>query len=685
MVVRTKDPDSIRIFRESHQPRLIASADPAHSRTREPSAMPAIKLIDRHGSRRGFTLFEVAISLALVAFGVVSVLMLFPMGIKAEQMSRLRLYAGVKAEEIIESFADSSNANPTTETEAPDTWEVPAGYRVNTPDLESRICTHRFGIMPVPASIAQRLDSDGDEIHQILSEGGQLYYSQASGTTGVEEVTQGAVAQGADQQQLVNPGDNQTQRLVFAVAGYAQSNNVAFLAWKDWPYYEPYPSPPGHGEKRINSVPSDSTALGCPFTYNGCRITLWEGVGTGGADNGAGTTDGEIGKVFAVGFKPYALGGSNDLPGATKYLQSALWYADRKGLPATVYAPGEPFAPKTMAAANLAAFRAIADADKWKWVQALRFLSHAATCMTRWKSLEDLGGQPSTSVGVDIASVTIDGGSPASPAVTLTHDKIVYYHELCLQTAMLYAASLPYDWGAPRPTQRGIMMDYPLIEWDLSPSAAFPMLTGTIGGTTEAASQWRPVAAHAIANIGRSYTFADTPIPASRWGDPANFTLCARFAAAERCRQLVFWAVDWLGYEDCETAPSAPVDASKYLFAAPQSGASMATRMGLCTWPDHHVYQYRNPEKVITFTDAGVPGLPTGSDVRSRRLLNNNGEGWDKGSGSDNISRFNGLWGADRNFDGRLDRGPIPRSVRMRAVPVARYNFYDPRLTLKVR
>ena len=94
-------------------------------KTREPP--PMIPATCRHRVQRGFTLFEVAISLVVVAFGVVSVLMLFPMGIKAEQMSRLRLYAGVKAEEIIESFADSSNANPTTETEAPDTWEVPAG------------------------------------------------------------------------------------------------------------------------------------------------------------------------------------------------------------------------------------------------------------------------------------------------------------------------------------------------------------------------------------------------------------------------------------------------------------------------------------------------------------------------------------------------------------------------------
>ena len=111
----------------------------------------------------------------------------------------------------------------------------------------------------------------------------------------------------------------------------------------------------------------------------------------------------------------------------------------------------------------------------------------------------------------------------------------------------------------------------------------------------------------------------------------------------------------------------------------------MGTRMNACTWPDHHVYQFRNPEKVITFTDSGVRNEPTGTDVSNRRILNRDGEGNDKGNGSDNINRFLGQWGADRNFNGKLDRGSVPRSVRMRATSVARFNYYDPRLTLKLR
>lgn len=658
---------------------MRARTSRAHPRPMHP---PTITLVCTR--RRGFTLFEVGLSLVLVSFSVVSVLVLFPLGIKSEQNARMQIYAAVKAEEIIDSFATSANANPTIEVEAPDAWDVPSSYRVFSPDLESRVVSHRYGIMPLPTDIARRLDSDDDEIARVLAEGGQVFYSQASGATGLEENVEGRVTK---------QPDALTQKLVFAVVGYAQSNNVAFLPWKAWPYYSPFPSPPGHGEKKqFRSVPGDAVAGAHKFTYLGCDIALWEGVGTGGADTGKGTTDPDIAKVFDTGlatprfgYHPYALGGSNDLAGATAYLQAALWYCARKGLSDLWYAPPEPFTVATRVSARMTDFRAIADDEKWKYVQALRFLSHAATCMTRHKTLAELGGQPSGPVGVVIPAAPVDPALP-SPGITLTHDKIVYYHELAMQMVMLYAASQPYDWGVPRPTQRALFTDYPLIEYDLFS----PRLSGVIAGTTETAQQWRPITARPVTTIGRSYSFPNReipndPYPAGRWGDPANFTLAKPFQAMERCRQLVFWAVDWTSYEDFESAPSAPVDASKYLFSAPLGWGDMGNRMNECTWPDHHVYQFRNPEKAIAFTDAGVRSEPSGTDVSTRRILNRNGEGTDKGASTDNISRFLGLWGADRNFNGKFDRGSVPRSVRLRAVPVARFNFYDPRLTLKLR
>ncbi|MBA3937946.1 MAG: hypothetical protein H0X38_10825 [Planctomycetes bacterium] len=657
-----------------------------------------------HGARTcaGFTLFEVAISLALALVGVVSVAMLMPAGIKAEQLARLRIYAGVKAEEIVEEFANTSNTSPSIDTEAPDAWDVPTGYRVMAPDLEARVSAPRFGIMPLPDVIARRLASDDGEIEGILAQGGKLYYAQAQETSGLTDSVQA--------QNATVPTDNQTQRLVFAVTGYAQNNNLAHLAWKDWPYYEPYPSPPGHGEKEGYGynwggaivAPDHEPADAVTFSYSGgsyaAAIHLWEGVGAGGPDAGSldghgGSIDADISKVFTIGYQPYGMGGAgaNSAAGAQTYLQAALWYCARRNVPAAVYAPAQGFTLATQLALAMGQFTSasiVPEGQKWSWVQAMRFLAHASTCMTRWHDLAALGGQPSLVGGFAVPAATISG-SPDSPAITLTHDLIVYWHELSLRMAMLYCASQPYDWGAPRPTQRALMNDYPLIECDLMA----PLLSGTISGAGVAAQQWRPIAAHLIANPGRSYSYPDTPIdPAgTRFGtNPTDFTLAMPFAAAERCRQLVFWAADWQSYEDAETAPSAAIDASKYLFSAPMDtgGApiSFDQRMSHCLWPDHHIFQFRNPEKIVTFTDPAVPGLPTGADVANKRILSADGEGQDKYDGSAASSaRFLGLYGADRNFNGRLDRGTIPASVRLRATLVSRYNFYDPRLTLKLR
>ena len=85
--------------------------------------------------RHGFTLFEVSISLALVSFGVVSVLMLLPAGIKAQQMARYQILASAKALELVESNAASHNRN-LVDCEAEKPWNVHINYKNQHPDLE---------------------------------------------------------------------------------------------------------------------------------------------------------------------------------------------------------------------------------------------------------------------------------------------------------------------------------------------------------------------------------------------------------------------------------------------------------------------------------------------------------------------------------------------------------------------
>ena len=55
------------------------------------------------------------------------------------------------------------------------------------------------------------------------------------------------------------------------------------------------------------------------------------------------------------------------------------------------------------------------------------------------------------------------------------------------------------------------------------------------------------------------------------------------------------------------------------------------------------------------------------------------------GSATRRGSLISGIFGADRNGNGRLDRGPVPRSVRLRAVMVARFNYYDMRVPCQIK
>ncbi len=652
--------------------------------------------------RSGFTLFEVAISMVIMTFAILSSVLLFPVGIKAQQMARLRLLAAAKAQEMVETFAAADNANHALDVEAPNPWDVPVGYRSLAWDLELRLSSHRYGIMPLPTATARRLDSDDDEIARVLDEGGQLYYAQPHATSQIiEKYLQPAPA-------------NETQKLVFAVVGCAQNDAVAYFPWKSWPYTATYPSPPSYGACQPEWIDGQSTA----WRYGGWFINrqpayCWET-----------TTDPDIEPVFtAYRAYTYDFQGNNADPTANAinlervvaYVQAALWYCARKGVDPTFYDPPDDGTSMRHEPLSGPPSSRCGSAQPWQEVQAMRFLAHAATCMTRWKSLDELGGQyPAiTGPGFAIAPLTI-WGAP-SPAVALTHDRILYYHESCLALAMRYAASYPYDWGAPRPIQRSIMMDYPLIEHDLFT----PPLTGTVfGAPGVAAAQWRPIPAAPIANLGRSFSFPNVAIPATIWGQPRHFTLTRPFAAAERSRELVFWSADWQAYEDFETTPSAAVDASKYALSgplkdldgawttqswsdgggpvdAPVDDAPFIHRMNAVDFRDEFMSAaFRNPEKTLLYT-VDPTGIPSGTDMRGSMVLNKDfyadggtiyADGYpDQGFTAGKKRVFSGRHGADRNFNYRLDRGPVPASTRLRAALIGRFVFYDPRLPMPLR
>lgn len=256
--------------------------------------------------RRGFTLFEVAISLVLVAFGVVSVLMMFPAGLKAQQLSRYQILATAKAVELIDVFASTTNANVMMDREGPNPWDTIGSYRAYAPDLETSVSTFRSGMYPLPPDLARRFDSDGDEIKQVLEQGGYLYYSQPLATLGFNPI--------GIRDKMPTP--NESQKLVCAVVGYAQQNALTTMPYKAWPYYTPYPSPPMHtsNSKHSDSKPTSPYTVFDNSSVRSDSMMLWED--TLDADSG------DMAVVFrAVVRSPNP--GSVDLPLTTAWVDSA--------------------------------------------------------------------------------------------------------------------------------------------------------------------------------------------------------------------------------------------------------------------------------------------------------------------------------------------------------------------------
>jgi hypothetical protein len=593
--------------------------------------------------RGGFTLFEVAISLALMAFGVVSILVLFPTGIKAQQMARFQIYASAKALEMVESYNAVHNSNPAIDFEAPNSWDVHVSYKSQAPDLESRLSSYRFGLMPLPTDIARRLDSDGDQIQRILAQGGYLYYSQPLASGGLSE---SGFASGGQ--------PNEAQKLIIGVIGYPQNNMLYTLPQKAWPYYTPYPSPPVHMEASSGSLYAGSSGVLYGSQFTGSQNTyLWEDINLSDPDIRPVFTAYMAHQNFVPPSPPTPTMPATYLayqPTAQTYANAAVAYCTAKGLPTSLYDGTTVLTDFVAGPVN----------QRYQQVIALRFVAHAASCL-------------------------LQAGGTAAGALTITPASVQVLHDNCMFLATRFQAMYPYDWGAPRPLQHAIMMDFPLIEYDL----AAPPLTGTIFGASGiTAEQWKPVAPQQILNMGRSISYPDVSgVPAPTldtiWGPTSHSTLTAPFNPSDRCRQIVFWAVDWQAYEDFETAPSAPVDASKYPKGAPYPGRDFTWAMNNPQFMDWHQFGYRNPEKVIVFTSPSV-GQPTGSGMATQGVQNFTSP-MDQGTGATQMDIFNGRYGADRNYNGKLDRGTVPQSVRMRAITVAKFNYYDLRVPAVIR
>jgi type II secretory pathway pseudopilin PulG len=809
----------------------------------------SMKLFDAsvpvRSARRGFTLFEVSISLALVAFGVVSVLMVLPTGIKAQQMARYQILASAMAMEMIDQFTSSPNANQMMDREGVNPWDTYSSYRASSPDLETRLSNSRSGLYPIPLDIARRIDSDGDEIAQILQRGGYLYYMHPLAALGFNEFATRANM----------PLPNESQRMVCAVVGYAQQNALTSNPWKDWPYYAAYPSPPMHGIYKFGSTDgvhaSAITTTPINFGYydnsaQGTNILLLEN--TLPADKGdmgilfrsiiknttalpltsAWVDDPNVAKLyhrcsgyFSYGESGWILDcdydirtkddgskvwsrwsqknpdgqkannidqgkendkqpeklGSNGTTGpnnpvykqmsgarnrvtmkelsresAIAYFALAYWYAEQKKTSANLKNGVILNYDRQLLTINELFVTGLLPEEKniALAVNAARFLAHAAMCLTAHLPLDATGLPDST------ANIPLNGNfevfdpadttAPPSKLIkrftigggVMNLKRALTYAENSLQLAMRYASTYPYDFGAPRPLNRAIMTDFPLLQYDpfgglvrgdtsfnlgqyytgnppTASALGLPPITGV-----SAPYQWRITGAQPITNIGRSFSYPKIDLKGKELNirseagtnGGSRFTLTQPFEGADRCRQLVFYAVDWQSYEDFETAPSAPVDASRFPKWAPFEGKSTVDsiiKADGSSFNDAYNYTLRNPEKTILFTEPSA-GAITGAELNiigldimwqsNPKPIPDRGKPTQPAEAIKAKTIFSGLYGADRNFNGsslyetgsnnyspkgKLDRGPVPKSVRMRASVIARFNFYDPRLPLVVR
>jgi len=684
--------------------------------------------------RHGFTLFEIIISLMLLVMGVLTTLSLMPSGIKSQQQARFAAYASAKVMDMMEMFNCQVPRDQQVDGEVTNPWETTVGSRVLTHDLEARLATSRAGLIPLPDTIAKRLDSAGDEIAQLLGAGGRIYYALPGVTMDYNSADEvklprppGSPPDAEDEfARRSNTSISEARRMLVGFVGYPQQNSIPVFPWKAWPYYHGYPAPP------LASSNYETRSAADPNADDDLNAELW------------------LSKKYTT-YRKYETGGYNQGPGGTAsslnpptkrdcldYAALAMWYAQLRGLPAS-------FCNGTATDADVESYCNNAD-----HVRVLSHLAHATTCLTKWFWLSGATGAPTSAGSATAAAAAVDPNpavtgfldlgfdipartvvvngviTRSTPQFRVDLDKIRNWHQRSLDMIMKHAASYPYSWGTPRPYNRSIMMDVPLLEWDLFPTAGSPLLTGTIdksGGVV--ANHYRALAPMAISfngvhvpdpvlansKLGAAIAASDQPlVPGAIFGDISHYTLARPFDPSERCRQVVFWMADWQSYEDFETAPSAPVDASKYPFLANRStfGQRMTDGNGLFN-PEYQT-SYFNPERNLVL-HSDVSGWATRADITSLRYWRSFGssfvpgaKSWDEGAypfecadgGTQTARRlvdadspapavFSGVFGADRNGNGILDRGPLPASVRQRAVTVARFVVYDPRLPLVLR
>ena len=638
--------------------------------------------------RAGLTLFEVAISMLLLAISMLVVLAAIPVGVRMQEQARQQVLASTLALNLVESFNSLPNADSNIHVQATNPWEVPLGNRISDHDLETRLLgMNTGGLLPMPLVIARRLESDNDEIQQILADGGTLYYPSPRPPTF-----------GRAEDATVGP-PNEMQRLVVGFAGYAQQNSIGHFPWRPWPIRMASIAPP-FGQQDTNTSRQllwESTDADLARVMKTTFLTTappgpiipylefhhpYHSFIPGNFNAGVAVTDpGYLGEAGYEWYSKIDSYNGYDLPNrerAWRYLALAVWYARTTGLD-----------PAWIGGARATVAMTDSLLDQPRRAVAARVLAHAGMCLTRHHTKAQLDA------GVIIPGYAFQsppGGALPIAGLTTTLSGIVAWFENAKDLAMAIQVNRPYDWGMPRPLDRTLMIDVPLLQWDLYEK----LPSGIVAGSTEPASQWRVLSPQPVVNASSTNWVVPASVFTDAAGVTARYNLTARFDASERCRQIVVWSVDWQSYADFESAPSAPQDAARYPLDPYTNSGQNSTFVGRMLWDptgEGSWNSFRNPEKSLCFVEA-----PVSVDPGATSAQRNASTGKPLIAGRDNqytpltdlpdrnrSDVYLGLFGADRNGNGSYDRGKRPTSLRMKAVVVGRFNVYDPRLPTRMR
>ncbi len=159
--------------------------------------------------RSGMTLFEVMISVLILASASIVAMMAIPTATRIQQRARAEILASAAFQLALSRLHQPFNPNWGSEgrTAADRPW---MNARTWGADMDG-FRLSAGGWRQVPESIARRLDSDDSEIARHVAEGGQLWYQ---------------------------PGDNAYRNLVFAIVGLPQQEVMRSLPQMRWPYYD---------------------------------------------------------------------------------------------------------------------------------------------------------------------------------------------------------------------------------------------------------------------------------------------------------------------------------------------------------------------------------------------------------------------------------------------------------------